>query len=111
MDLKWQPPLKDGGAPIEKYIVEKKEKDSPVWTKAAVVDGKSCEARVPDLIPGETYEFRVRAVNAAGPGEPSETTKPMIAKPRKCESLLSHLLHCKFSAIQLWKNSSAEIHM
>ncbi|KAL3252348.1 hypothetical protein MRX96_017667 [Rhipicephalus microplus] len=83
MDLKWQPPLKDGGAPIEKYIVEKKEKDSPVWTKAAVVDGKTCEARVPDLIPGETYEFRVRAVNAAGPGEPSDTTKPMVAKPRK----------------------------
>ncbi|CAN8010311.1 unnamed protein product, partial [Ixodes pacificus] len=83
MDLKWNPPVKDGGAPIEKYIVEKKEKDSPVWTKAAVVDGKTCEARVPDLIPGEAYEFRVRAVNAAGPGEPSEATKPKVAKPRK----------------------------
>lgn len=39
-------------------------------------------ATVPDLIEGQPYEFRVRAVNRAGPGEPSDATPTIIAKPR-----------------------------
>ena len=31
---------------------------------------------------GQQYEFRIRAVNKAGPGEPSDATKPIIAKSR-----------------------------
>lgn len=83
MDLKWTKPMKDGGAPITGYLIEKKEKDSPNWTKAAQIDKPVLEGRVENLIPGETYQYRVRAINAAGPGEPSDATKPMVAKPRK----------------------------
>lgn len=28
------------------------------------------------------YGYRVRAVNKAGPGEPSDSTHPIVAKPR-----------------------------
>ncbi|XP_013785867.1 twitchin-like, partial [Limulus polyphemus] len=83
VDLKWTPPVKDGGAPIKGYVIERKEKFDTRWIKAATIDGNVCEGRVPDLITGDTYQFRVRAVNAAGPGEPSEATKPVVAKPRK----------------------------
>ena len=45
-DLKWEPPKSDGGAPIEKYIIEKKEKNSPNWEKCAEVKGNTTEAKV-----------------------------------------------------------------
>lgn len=40
------------------------------------------QCTVPGLIEGETYQFRVKAVNAAGPGEASKPTKPIVAKPK-----------------------------
>lgn len=44
-----------------------------------------CKARVPDLKEGNVYQFRVRAVNKAGPGEPGEPTQPHTAKARFCK--------------------------
>lgn len=85
MELAWDAPTKDGGAPITEYIIEKKRKGSVQWTKAAVVDGDKTSGKATGLENGETYQFRVRAVNIAGPGEPSEATKPVLVKPRKCK--------------------------
>lgn len=84
VDLRWTPPLNDGGSPITAYVVEKREKDGGKWIKAAEVSPEKCEARANDLDEGVEYEFRVRAINAAGPGEPSANSKPIMAKPRKC---------------------------
>lgn len=95
VDLKWTPPDKDGGAPISHYLIEKKEKGSPRWEKAAEVPGDQCKGTAPFLDEGKEYEFRVIAVNKAGPGEPSEASKPIVAKPRFCKipSLTSDYLH------------------
>lgn len=84
VDLRWTPPTKDGGSPITGYVIEKREKGSPRWTKAGETKGPDCKGRAENLEEGVTYEFRVRAVNAAGPGQPSEASKPITAKPRKC---------------------------
>lgn len=81
VDLKWTAPTVDGGSPITSYIVEKKDKYGD-WEKAAEVPASQTNARAPGLIEGQAYEFRVRAVNAAGPGEPSDATLPIVAKPR-----------------------------
>lgn len=86
VDLKWTPPLNDGGSPITAYVIEKREKGSPKWIKAAEVPGSKTDATVPHLDENTEYEFRVRAVNAAGPGEPSKASKSVITKPRKCKS-------------------------
>lgn len=82
-DLKWNPPTNDGGAPIEGYIIEMKEKFAPFWKEALVVPADKLSATVPNLKEGEEYEFRIRAKNKAGPGEPSEPSDSIIAKPRR----------------------------
>lgn len=83
-DLKWTPPENDGGAPITSYIVEKKEKGGP-WEKALEVPGDKLKATVPRLDEGKEYEFRVVPVNKAGPGEPSDPSQAIVAKPRFCK--------------------------
>lgn len=82
VELKWARPEQDGGSPITGYIIEKKDKFNPNWEKCAEIPGDVTTGKVPDLIEGVQYEFRVRAVNKAGPGEPSDATKPHIARPK-----------------------------
>ncbi|KAG7296952.1 hypothetical protein JYU34_019859, partial [Plutella xylostella] len=81
-DLKWQKPDNDGGAPITGYVIEYKEKFGKDWVKGKEVPGDCLSATQDGLKEGGTYEFRVRAINRAGPGEPSDTTKPIVAKCR-----------------------------
>lgn len=81
-DLKWEKPDNDGGAEITGYVIEYKEKFGKDWVTGKEVPGDTLKATQPGLKEGCTYEFRVRAINRAGPGEPSDSTKPIIAKCR-----------------------------
>lgn len=82
VDLEWKAPVNDGGAPIESYVVEKKDNVGD-WVLCATVPGNMTKATAVNLISSETYQFRVRAVNKGGKGEPSDPTGDIIAKPRK----------------------------
>ena len=81
VELKWEPPLRDNGAPITGYILEMRPEGSHDFVKANEV-GPGCKGKITGLTPGQKYEFRVRAVNKAGTGEPSEATTPHLAKAR-----------------------------
>lgn len=81
VDLKWKAPKKDGGAPIEKYIIEKKDQYGK-WQKAGEVPGNKTEGRVEGLIEGQKYQFRVKAVNKGGQSKPSEPSDSLVAKDR-----------------------------
>lgn len=50
----------DGGAPIEKYIIEKKDKFKPDWERCCEVPGDQLTGKVTDLVEKNDYQFRIR---------------------------------------------------
>uniref|UniRef100_A0A803TRI1 Titin n=1 Tax=Anolis carolinensis TaxID=28377 RepID=A0A803TRI1_ANOCA len=72
MIVTWGRPEDNGGAEIEGYILEKRDKDGIRWTKCNKKRLTDLRFRVTGLTDGHFYEFRVSAENAAGVGEPSE---------------------------------------
>lgn len=80
IDLEWDAPENNGGAPVDSYIVEQYDPTSKEWLKVKEV--KDTKASIGGLKEGKEYQFRIRAVNKAGPGEPSKPSEKQIAKPR-----------------------------
>lgn len=82
--LKFKPPRNDGGAPVTHYIIEAKDKNFPSagWKEVAVTDSPKPEAEVDGLREGQTLQFRVRAVNDAGVGEPGEASECHLVRPK-----------------------------
>lgn len=62
-----------------------RDKEGRAWVPGGTSRGDRCAGRVEGLIEGHEYEFRIVAVNRAGPSEPSDPSKGIIAKPRFCK--------------------------
>ena len=73
--LAWQPPAHDGGAPVTHYVLEMRHVGDVKW-RTVTQSVKDLAYEVGELTEGDQYEFRVSAVNKAGPGEPSAPSKP-----------------------------------
>ncbi|KAG7216849.1 hypothetical protein INR49_001503 [Caranx melampygus] len=76
--LTWQPPSADGASPVEGYYVERYDLGQGEWVCCNVHIQKMCHYPVFGLKEGTLYQFRVRAVNKAGPGRPSKATEPIL---------------------------------
>uniref|UniRef100_A0A3P8SRY5 Titin n=1 Tax=Amphiprion percula TaxID=161767 RepID=A0A3P8SRY5_AMPPE len=72
--LTWERPENNGGAEIEGYVLEKRDKDGIRWTKCNKKRLNDLRFRCTGLTEGHSYEFRVSAENAAGVGKPSAPT-------------------------------------
>ncbi|XP_064634017.1 twitchin-like isoform X9 [Lineus longissimus] len=90
VSLAWSPPRKDGGAPIKGYVIEKREKGDKGWQKASFADVPGTEYTVKGLKEGKDYEFRVAAVNAAGPGKFSECSESIKARAPPTAPKIEH---------------------
>ncbi|XP_072050807.1 roundabout homolog 1-like [Amphiura filiformis] len=80
--LTWSPPegnQESGKFRVTAYIVEKCDISKGNWSQ---VNKKVCESSycIKNLTPGNQYQFRIRAVNAAGVGEASEPIDVITAK-------------------------------
>lgn len=81
INIEWTPPHDDNGNPITHYDIERKDQMSGRWIKVntlPVYDNKFLDNRVQ---PGHAYEYRVKAVNKAGQGQPSDPSEIAWAKP------------------------------
>jgi len=72
LTLTWTRPVETGGAEIENYVVEKRDKDGMRWVRAVKKRVSECRTRIAGLAMDRTFEFRVIAENAAGQSEPSD---------------------------------------
>ncbi len=77
-DLQWLAPVDDGGQPIDFYQVEKLDTATGRWVPVTKV--KDCKAHVDGLKKGQTYMFRVKAVNREGESDALQTDLPTVAK-------------------------------
>lgn len=87
VSLKWEKPKSDGGRAITHYTVEIKDKFAVDWVEVMKTTDSTPEAKVEGLKEKMVYQFRVRAHNKAGPGEPSDPTDNHICKHRNCKSI------------------------
>ena len=78
--LSWLPPPSDGGAALSGYVVERKEKTSPVWSRVARVKPQTTTYTVSNLMDGFEYMFRVFAENMEGLGVPLTTDRTVAPR-------------------------------
>ncbi|XP_077902485.1 immunoglobulin superfamily member 22 isoform X3 [Ictidomys tridecemlineatus] len=78
--ITWNAPTQDGGAPVLGYIVERRKKGSNLWVPVNKDPVQGTKYTVDGLLEDTEYEFRVIAVNKAGPGQPSMPSSSVVAK-------------------------------
>ena len=81
VELEWDAPASDGGAPITNYMMEKKDKYSPIWERCGESGGPKNRGNITGLIEGVEYQFRICAVNKKGMGDFGPPSRPHIARP------------------------------
>ncbi|XP_017781310.1 PREDICTED: titin [Nicrophorus vespilloides] len=77
LTIKWDAPLRNGGAPISGYLVEHRRTGSPHWVRATPLMVQIPELTMSGLEPGWRYQFRVFAENIVGLSDPSELSEPL----------------------------------
>ena len=80
LSIQWQPPRDNGGAPLQMYIIEKREANRNYWVQAGTCTPDVTAHVVTNLAENQAYYLRVLAENAYGFSEPLELEQPIIPK-------------------------------
>uniref|UniRef100_A0A8C2ZMJ5 Titin n=1 Tax=Cyclopterus lumpus TaxID=8103 RepID=A0A8C2ZMJ5_CYCLU len=80
MVVEWHKPPSDGGSAILGYHLERKEKNSILWTKINKMLIQDCRFKSAPLEEGIEYEYRVYAENIVGIGKCSKISEVYVAR-------------------------------
>ena len=80
MVIQWHEPINNGGSPIIGYHLEKKERNSILWTKVNKTIIHDTQFKAINLEEGIEYEFRVYAENIVGIGKASKNSECYVAR-------------------------------
>lgn len=100
MTVVWAPPENDGGKSITGYILERKEKRAVRWVPCTKSPISERRMKVTNLIPNHEYQFRVKAENEVGLGEPSKPCRPVAAKDPIGEIVFTLSVHFFQTSVQ-----------
>uniref|UniRef100_A0A3P8WYM7 Titin n=1 Tax=Cynoglossus semilaevis TaxID=244447 RepID=A0A3P8WYM7_CYNSE len=78
--MTWKPPINNGGSPILGYHLERKEKNSILWTKLNKLLIPETRYKTSELEEGIEYEFRIYAENIAGISIASKVSESTVAR-------------------------------
>ncbi|MFM7891282.1 MAG: fibronectin type III domain-containing protein, partial [Actinomycetota bacterium] len=74
VELDWEEPANDNGAPITDYVIDYSTNSGSTWTTFADGTSTATLASLRGLTAGVSHIFRVSAVNSAGTGLPSASS-------------------------------------
>nr|XP_035136599.2 immunoglobulin-like and fibronectin type III domain-containing protein 1 isoform X1 [Callithrix jacchus]XP_054103972.1 immunoglobulin-like and fibronectin type III domain-containing protein 1 isoform X1 [Callithrix jacchus]XP_054103973.1 immunoglobulin-like and fibronectin type III domain-containing protein 1 isoform X1 [Callithrix jacchus] len=77
--LCWRPPRDDGGRPVERYVVERRQAGRSTWLHVGETPADSTTFTDAHVELGRKYTFRVRAVTSEGTGEALESEETLVA--------------------------------
>ncbi|XP_053431118.1 myomesin-3 [Nycticebus coucang] len=80
--LTWAPPSDTRGSPITAYSIERCQGDSKEWVPCHEAPGGTCRCPIQGLVEGQSYRFRVRAINRAGRSLPSKASEAVVMGDR-----------------------------
>uniref|UniRef100_A0A8C2YF01 Titin n=1 Tax=Coturnix japonica TaxID=93934 RepID=A0A8C2YF01_COTJA len=80
MVVQWHEPINDGGSKVLGYHLERKEKNSILWTKVNKTVIQDTSFKTTNLEEGIEYEFRVSAENIVGIGKTSKVSECYVAR-------------------------------
>ncbi len=91
LNLSWTPPSSDGGNPITGYTIERADRYTSRWTPITKEPISGSTFVVRDIPEGAVYQYRVCAVNEAGPGKPSDATDAKGVAGKSQSKIVMHI--------------------
>ena len=94
--IEWTAPSSDGGRPITRFVIEKREARSQFWSPVASVSSRTMVYQIQNLQANSSYFIRVAAENDEGIGyyrEFIEPIRPMRPKSKRSFTLPSDWPH------------------